>query len=127
MLLQVRFEKQSIFFKRCAMSRGGKRPGAGRKQGIPNRMTVTTREALWAYIESQTTLEQDANPFRRLVSRMLHTMDEQIEVRCAVELADRLLPKLKAVEHTGKDGGPLEVTGLAGLLTHARRGSDAQD
>jgi hypothetical protein len=31
------------------------------------------------------------------------------------------------VTHTGKDGGPIDVRGLADLLTHARNGSHAQD
>lgn len=31
------------------------------------------------------------------------------------------------VTHTGKDGGPIDVRGLADLLTHARNGSHADD
>jgi len=31
------------------------------------------------------------------------------------------------VTHTGKDGGPIDVRGLADLLTHARNGSHASD
>ena len=31
------------------------------------------------------------------------------------------------VTHTGKDGGPIDVRGLADLLTHAKNGSHADD
>jgi hypothetical protein len=93
------FEKQSNLI--IMATRGGKRPGAGRKRGIPNKMTVRTREALWEYIDSKTTTAVDANPFRRLVHRMLHTDNEQLEVTCARILADRLMPSLQATQVTG--------------------------
>lgn len=83
------------------MPRGGSRPGerrGGRQKGTPNRRTLRTREDLWTYIEQASTPAQDAHPFRRLVQRMLTTDDESVEVACAKELADRLMPKLKAVE-----------------------------
>ena len=76
-----------------------KTPGSGRKKGTPNKLTVQTREALWAYIAQS---GDDANPFRRLVDLMRTTADEHIVVSCATVLADRLLPKLKATEHSGE-------------------------
>lgn len=83
------------------MTHGGKRPGAGRKKGIANKVTIRTRADLEAYIEQA---GPRANPFQRLVDRMLKTRDPQVEIRCAIELCDRLLPKLKAVEHSGEVG-----------------------
>jgi hypothetical protein len=83
-----------------------KTPGSGRKKGTPNKVTVQTREALWAYIAQ---CGDDANPFRRLVDLMRTTADEHIIVSCAVALADRLLPKLKAVEVSGDADNPLKL------------------
>lgn len=74
---------------------GGKRPGAGRPKGSTNTPLLQTREDLWAYIASH---GPQANPFIRMVERMMDTDHEAIEIACAQALADRLLPKLKAVE-----------------------------
>lgn len=74
---------------------GGKQPGSGRPKGSKNKQSIRTREELWAYIWAQ---GPEANPFTRMVDRMLTTTDPQIEMQCMVALADRLLPKLKAVE-----------------------------
>jgi hypothetical protein len=85
-----------------------KTPGSGRKRGTPNKVSVQTRDALWAYIARLQAAGQEANPFVVLTTLMLDSGDEHIRVACAQALADRLLPKLKAVEHTGKDGGPID-------------------
>lgn len=86
------------------MPRGGKRPGAGRKRGSPNKATVARQEAIQA--TGQTPLEYmlaimrdaEAQPSRR---------DEM-----AKSAAPYVHPKLAAVEHTGKGGGPIEVHSL---------------
>lgn len=87
------------------MARNGTKTGGGSRKGRPNKRTLKTRDELWAYIEQ---VGDTANPFRRLVDRMVSTPSEAVEIACAQALADRLLPKLKAVEHTGKDGGPID-------------------
>src|SRR5262245_62123280 len=102
------------------MPRGGSKPGerrGGRKAGTPNKRTLRTRDELWAYIEQ---VGDAANPFRRLVDRMVSTASEAIEITCAQALADRLLPKLKAVEHTGKDGGPIDYRELPAAVRQQR-------
>ena len=55
-----------------------------------------------------------------LTSLMLDSHDEHIRVSCAVALADRLLPKLKATEHTGKDGGPIDYREMPAAQRMAR-------
>lgn len=77
----------------------------GRPKGSTNKALLQTREDLWACIQQ---CGPEANPFLRLVDRMMRTDSEVIEIACAQVLADRLLPKLKAIEHTGKDGGPID-------------------
>lgn len=44
----------------------------------------------------------------------------ELRVSCAKELASYVYPKLKAIEHTGPGGGPVETsnTGLKALADH---------
>lgn len=81
------------------MPRGGKRPGSGRKKGSQNLLTVKTREALWDYIAQQSTPETSCNPFIRAVQLLRDADDPALVLKCIDFLGDRLLPKLKAVEH----------------------------
>lgn len=77
------------------MARNGVKTGGGSRKGIPNKVSIYTREELLAYIAAT---GPAANPFKRMVDRMMTTDNEAIEIACAQALADRLLPKLKAVE-----------------------------
>lgn len=89
----------------------------GRPRGLKNKHPVQSREALWAYIQA---CGDDANPFRRLVDLMMSSDDDHVVVHCASILADRLLPKLKAVEVSGDPERPLKL-----LLESITRLSDA--
>ena len=79
-----------------------KTPGSGRQKGTKNKRTIQTREALQRYLDSQ-----GSDPFQVLVDTMHTTADEKLKVTCASVLADRLLPKLKAVELSGDPDKPL--------------------
>jgi hypothetical protein len=79
----------------------------GRKQGRANTVTLKTRDELWAYIDQLCAQGQAANPFRLLVDLMVS--DPEARVQCAIALADRLLPKLKAIELSGDPERPLAV------------------
>lgn len=84
------------------MPRGGRREGAGRKPGTPNKSTSELREALSASGELP-------------VEYMLRVMRDKSEEndrrdRMAVAAAPYLHAKLAATEITGKDGGPIETT-----------------
>ena len=92
--------------------RGGKREGAGRKAGVPNKVTRELREAA-------------AGSGEMPVEYMLRVMrDPQVEHQrrdhMAIAASPYLHPKLSAIEHTGKDGGPI-VTENASELEIARR------
>ena len=89
-----------------------------RPKGSPNKLRIQTREELWAYIREH---GPDANPFKRLVDLMMTTDNAAIEIACAQTLADRLLPKLKAIEVSGDDGQPLRL-----LLERLDQVSDAE-
>lgn len=97
---------------------GGARPGAGRPKGSTSKPLIQTRQDLWDYIAA---CGPTANPFRRLVDRMMTTANESIEIACAQALADRLLPKLKAIEVSGDEAHPLRL-----LIERLDQVSDAE-
>jgi hypothetical protein len=76
----------------------------GRTRGTPNKRRLETREQLWGYLD-----QHGINPFEVLADTMRTTADEKLKVTCASVLADRLLPRLKAVELSGDPDRPLVV------------------
>lgn len=83
------------------MARGGKREGAGRPVGAVTRRTREVAEA--AAREGITPLEYMLSILR----------DETAEAKDRMWAAEKAAPyvhaRLAAVEHTGKDGGALQV------------------
>ena len=77
----------------------GFKTGGGSRKGRPNVTHAKTRDQLWAYIDQKCRDGYQANPFEVLVDEMCTSEDRRLAVQCAAELADRLLPKLKSVEH----------------------------
>ena len=102
------------------MARNGVKTGGGSRKGIPNKLSLKTREDLWAYIDKQCAAGQSANPFQVMVDTMIRTRLVMLKVACAQALADRLLPKLKAVEHTGAGGGPIDYREVPAAQRQAR-------
>lgn len=82
---------------------GGKRPGAGRKPGSKNHRTLRDRDALWSYIEERSAAGYVANPFTFMIDTLADaSIDTAQRLHAAVALADRLMPRLKATEHSGE-------------------------
>ena len=83
------------------MPRGGNRPGAGRKKGAPNKASAERQAKVAATGDTpldymlKVMRDESAAPDRR---------DDM-----AKAAAPYVHPKLAAVEHTGKDGGPMQV------------------
>lgn len=91
----------------------GAQPGerrGGRQKGTPNKVTLKTQQALWAYIEQQSTPDKSVNPFIRAVDLLRDSQDTAIILKCIDFLGDRLLPRLKAVELSGDPARPLTLT-----------------
>lgn len=93
-------EKQSKPIK------GGKREGAGRPAGVPNKSTTKAREAIAAFVDGnahllQTWLEQIA-------------MDERYGPKqafeCFMAVAEYHVPKLARQEHVGDNGKPIKYS-----------------
>lgn len=85
------------------MARGGKRAGAGRKPGSATKRTREIADA--AAAEGVTPLEVMLKAMRE------HYDSERWDEAAAVakDAAPYMHPKLAAIEHSGKDGGALQV------------------
>jgi hypothetical protein len=105
------------------MARGGARPGAGRKKGIPNKTTnaqraqiaasgLTPLEFLLAVMrgepmvligENGETVKDDKGEAKLVFPRFDARLD------AAKAAAPYVHPKLAQIAHTGEDGGPLQI------------------
>jgi hypothetical protein len=99
--------------KESFMSRGGVREGAGRKKGVPNKKTAE----LQAEVAAGGILPLDY---------MLKVLrDEDVEPNRRDDMAKwaapYVHPKLQAIQHTGKDGGPIEHLELPSDLELAKQ------
>lgn len=95
------------------MRHGGKRPGAGRKRGVPNKVTSTLRERLLASgpspLEMLVDLYRSAEPTRQpgenaiiYAARYKQWAHDRLEAAKAA--APFFHPRLQSVEITGIDG-----------------------
>lgn len=83
------------------MPRGGPREGAGRPAGIANKASIARQAEVAA---------SGITPLDYLLQIMRDETAERDERRDAAKAAAPYVhPKLAAVEHTGKDGGALQV------------------
>jgi len=81
------------------MSKGGKREGAGRKKGVPNKATSDLRELARQYTPSA---------LRELARLANEAESETARVTAIKELFDRAYGKApQSMEHSTKDGQPL--------------------
>lgn len=82
--------------------RGGKRAGAGRKAGVPNKITADVR-AVFAGI-----MERNASKAEQWIERVADS-DPYKATDLLLRMAEFHVPKLARTEHTGKGGGALLV------------------
>jgi hypothetical protein len=84
------------------MAAGGKREGAGRKRGVPNKVNVEIRAAAQ---------QHTAKAIAVIHELMLNGESEQVRLAAAKELIDRGHGKApQSVEHTGEGGGPIKAS-----------------
>jgi len=85
------------------MGKGGKRPGAGRPKGSPNKATANAREAIARFV--------DGNSAR--LQRWLDAIEKNdgplAAFKCFSDLCEYHIPKLARTELTGKDGKDLAL------------------
>jgi len=108
------------------MPRGGRRPGAGRPRGAPNKLTSAARSAFLATFER---LEPDLETW---LNQVANGWDEEVQVRppgakepvtvikrvgkdpgkaadLLIRMAEYHFPKLGRTEVTGQNGEPITI------------------
>jgi hypothetical protein len=94
------------------LSHGGKRPGAGRKPGVPSQKTIDRLKI------AEQAAEEGVLPLELMLTRMRdlwsRNSDEAHREACEVAqaCAPFLHPKLASTEYSGKDGGSISFTWL---------------
>ena len=82
--------------------KGGRTPGAGRKKGVPNKLTADIKALAG---------QHSAKAIAELARLATGAQSEQARVSAIKELLDRAHGKpAQAVELTGKDGGAIKVS-----------------
>lgn len=82
-------------------TKGGARPGAGRKKGVPNKRTAATTKAVE---------ESGLTPLDYMLGVMRDVLaDPARRDDAAKAAAPYVHPKLANIEHTGKDGGEIKA------------------
>lgn len=93
--------------KQSNNQRGGKRTGAGRKQGAPNKLTAKAQEQ---------TAATGITPLEYMLSVMRSDQEElKTRLNAAVAAAPYVHAKLSSVELSGKDGADLGITVYVGF------------
>lgn len=91
-----------------SQSHGGKRPGAGRPLGSPNRATAEVRAAIAKLMEETAPKMQDW--LERVAAE-----DPARALDIVVKLAEYHIPKLGRIEMMGEGGGPIPVTAVVNV------------
>lgn len=113
-----RLEKQSTSIS----NRGGHRSGAGRKKGVPNRVTAEIRQRVLALGKTplevmQYAYEEILAMAQQMKPKDFVVLDSEIVDRLslferAAEVAGKAAPymhaRLQAIEHAGEGGGPIQ-------------------
>jgi len=86
--------------------------GKGRKKGVPNRLTMSIREAFQKLVEDNA--ENMTKWLKRIAAR-----DPAKAIDVISKLSEYCVPKLGRIEHTGPDGGPIQTESLTNLTDDA--------
>jgi hypothetical protein len=92
--------------------KGGKRPGAGRKKGVPNKATQKRKEVAAKALDGGITpldymLTQMRAPIPADAEQAVKVAMMGLRFEAAKAAAPYVHPKLAAIEHRGKDGKDL--------------------
>jgi hypothetical protein len=101
------------------MSRGGARPGAGRKKGDLQKRTREVAEKVAASGEMM--------PLEVMLEVMRKARDAEDDVMAldaAKAAAPYIHPRLAAVEHSGADGGPIQIQRVERVIVDPKADDD---
>jgi hypothetical protein len=88
---------------------------SGRQKGVPNRKTLILKEAL----------DQLGHDLPTKITDLLPQLPPDKQMDVYLELMQYVYPRRKAVELSGHDGGPIEVTARNGALKRILADPDA--
>jgi hypothetical protein len=82
------------------MARGGKREGAGRPKGSPNKDAALAREAIARFVDTNSGMLQE------WLDEIKDEHGALAAFKCVTDLIEYHVPKLARTETSGPDGGP---------------------
>lgn len=105
------------------MDRRGSKPGehrGGRKPGTPNKKTILLSDAV------ETMRDEGVDPLRILAQAAKGKIKSPLRIRAAIELAKYGWAQRKAIEVTGLNGGPMEMSVAPVQVVVRYEGNDAE-
>lgn len=96
-------EKQTSSTRIERKKRGGARPGAGRKPGIPNKSTTAAREAIARFVDA------NAGRLQGWLDEVAEKDGPLVAFQCVERVLEYHVPKLQRSELTGADGKDLTI------------------
>ena len=81
----------------------GRKPGPGRPKGLPNRSTQMAREAISRFVDG------NAGRLQGWLDEIHADKGAEAAFRCFSDLLEYHVPKLARHEHSGVDGGKIEI------------------
>lgn len=97
------------------MARGGARPGAGRKRGAAEERTreIANKAAAEGITPLEYLLAQMRKDYPEDADAATKARFDSLRFEAAKAAAPYMHPRLNAIEHTGKDGGPIQAEVLS--------------
>jgi hypothetical protein len=95
---------------------GGKRPGAGRPKGVPNKANAERQAAIAA---------SGLTPLDYLLSVLRdESAEPQVRMEAAKSAAPYVHPRLASIEHAGRDSSPIKIEEIKIRLVKAQPDED---
>jgi hypothetical protein len=88
----------------------GKKTG-GRQPGTPNKATANAREAIARFVDG------NADRLQRWLDEIEAKHGAEAAMGCFKDLIEFHVPKKQRTEHTGKDGGPVQLSGTVTFVS----------
>jgi hypothetical protein len=81
----------------------GQKGGPGRPKGMVNKTTANAREAIARLVDG------NAERLQEWLDQIAEQDGPQAAWRCMMDVIEYHVPKLSRTEHTGADGGPIQI------------------
>jgi hypothetical protein len=83
--------------------KGLPKTGGGSRKGVPNKSTATAREAIARFVDG------NADRLNGWLDEVYMQDGPKAALQCFADFVEFHVPKLARTEHTGKDGGPMQI------------------